>query len=61
MDSKGNMITKGKHLTRGTNLSAFEKGIFSIIDEHELNDIHGIAISCPGTIDVDTGMIYHGW
>lgn len=60
MDSEGNIITKGKHLTRRANLSEFEKGIYAIIDEYELNDIHGIAISCPGTIDVDTGLIYYG-
>lgn len=26
----------------------------------QLTEIKGIAISCPGTIDIDTGMVYHG-
>jgi predicted NBD/HSP70 family sugar kinase len=58
MDSAGNIIKKGKRPTRRTNLSEFEEVIFSIIDAHDLINVKGIAIRCPGTIDVDTGMIY---
>jgi predicted NBD/HSP70 family sugar kinase len=60
MDAAGNIKAKGKRSTVRTNLSEFEKVIDSIIDDHDLTTINGIAISCPGTIDVDTGMIYYG-
>ena len=60
MDAVANIVSKGKQPIPRTNLTDFENVIYSIIDEHLLNDIKGIAISCPGTIDVDTGMIYNG-
>ncbi|WP_160724896.1 ROK family protein [Bacillus sp. USDA818B3_A] len=60
MDSAGNIITKGKRPTPRTNLEELEDVIFSIIDDQDSTDVKGIAISCPGTIDVDTGMIYYG-
>lgn len=60
MDAAGNIKAKGKRPTARTNLTEFEKVIDSIIDAHDLTTINGIAISCPGTIDVDTGMIYYG-
>ncbi|WP_342043387.1 ROK family protein [Bacillus sp. OTU2372] len=60
MDAAANIVIKGKRLTPRTNVTDFENVIFSIIEEHVLSDIKGIAISCPGTIDVDTGMIYFG-
>jgi predicted NBD/HSP70 family sugar kinase len=60
MDGEGHISAKGKRPTPKTNLTEFEKVIFSIIDQHDLSDVKGIAISCPGTIDVDTGTIYYG-
>jgi predicted NBD/HSP70 family sugar kinase len=60
MDAAGNINAKGKRPTSRTNLIEFEHVIDSIIDDHDLTTINGIAISCPGTIDVDTGMIYYG-
>jgi predicted NBD/HSP70 family sugar kinase len=60
MDRDGHISAKGKRPTPRTNLSEFEQVIFSIIDHHDLSNVKGIAISCPGTIDVDTGMIYYG-
>lgn len=60
MDAAGNIKAKGKRPTARTNLTEFENVIDSIIDDHDLSTINGIAISCPGTIDVDTGMIYYG-
>jgi predicted NBD/HSP70 family sugar kinase len=60
MDQEGHITSKGKRPTPRTNLSDFEQVIFSIIDHHDLSNIKGIAISCPGTIDVDIGMIYYG-
>jgi predicted NBD/HSP70 family sugar kinase len=60
MDAEGHITAKGKRPTPRTNLTEFEQVIFSIIDHHDLSIVKGIAISCPGTIDVDTGMIYYG-
>jgi predicted NBD/HSP70 family sugar kinase len=60
MDTEGRITAKGKRPTPRTNLTDFEQVIFSIIDHHDLSNVKGIAISCPGTIDVDTGMIYYG-
>jgi predicted NBD/HSP70 family sugar kinase len=60
MDAAANIVSNGKQPTPRTNLNDFEKVIFSIIEEYDLIDIKGIAISCPGTIDVDTGTIYYG-
>lgn len=60
MDSDGNITTKGKKPSARTCLSDFEEVLFSIIDAQDLTAIKGIAISCPGTIDVETGMIYYG-
>jgi len=60
MDQLGNIITKGKRPMKSTHLLAFENELYSIIESHELDNIQGIAISCPGTIDVHTGVIYYG-
>lgn len=60
MDSVGNILTKGKSPMVSASLSEFESDIYSIIEKYEVNKLSGIAISCPGTIDVDTGMIYYG-
>jgi predicted NBD/HSP70 family sugar kinase len=60
MDATGNIEAKGKRTAPRTNLADFESMLFSIIDEQDLSHVEGIAISCPGTIDVTTGMIYHG-
>lgn len=60
MDSAGNIKLKNKKPAPRTNLSDFEQMLFSIIDEYDLSTIKGIAISCPGTIDIESGTIYHG-
>ncbi|WP_462411610.1 ROK family protein [Neobacillus sp. Marseille-QA0830] len=60
MDSSGNIIEKGKRPTPNADLSAFTSLIFSIIEEQDLSKVKGTAISCPGTIDVKNGVIYHG-
>lgn len=41
-------------------LEELKHTLFSIIDSQELTNIKGIAVSCPGTIDVESGVIYNG-
>ncbi|MGG7618141.1 ROK family protein [Bacillus coreaensis] len=60
MNSEGDIVKKRNRPTPTTNLSDFKQVIFSIIEEHDLFHVKGIAISCPGIIDVDSGTIYHG-
>ncbi|MGW9102964.1 ROK family protein [Priestia megaterium] len=55
------------HVLMGKNNPATKKQLeelkqilFSIIDNQELTNIKGIAVSCPGTIDVESGVIYNG-
>ncbi|PKG21590.1 ROK family protein [Niallia nealsonii] len=60
MDGAGNILTKGKQRTPTANLTEFKNKLHSIIENHDLSSVKGIALSCPGTIDVDTGMIYYG-
>jgi len=60
MDSAGNITEKGKKPSTRTCLNDLVEILYSIIDVQDLNIIKGIAISCPGAIDVKTGMIYQG-
>ncbi|WP_128100268.1 ROK family protein [Paenibacillus sp. DCT19] len=60
MSSGGDIVFKDKRPTRRTNLQELEEVLYSIIDAQERSSLQGIAISCPGTIDVETGMVYHG-
>jgi predicted NBD/HSP70 family sugar kinase len=60
MDSAGNLTVRNKKLAPRTNYLDFEQMLFSIIEEQDLTTIKGIAISCPGKIDTETGTIYYG-
>lgn len=60
MDSGGDIIFKDKSPVEKTSLEGLEAELYSIIDKQDLSNIKGIALSCPGTVDVSTGMIYHG-
>lgn len=60
MNSEGNIIFINKKPSIRTNLTDFQQMLFSIIEEQNLNEIKGIAISCPGTVDNKTSTIYHG-
>ncbi|MCP8967742.1 ROK family protein [Ectobacillus ponti] len=59
MDGEGHIAEKGKKPS-GTDLSSFQEVLFSIVEAQNLDVIQGIAISCPGTIDTETGTVYHG-
>ncbi|MNW41479.1 Beta-glucoside kinase [compost metagenome] len=60
MDSAAEIVTKGKYPAPRDTLQDFEKLLFTIIEEHDLTPVKGIAISCPGAIDVNTGVIANG-
>jgi predicted NBD/HSP70 family sugar kinase len=60
MDAGGSIVKNGRKRTSATNLVDFEQVIYSIIEQHDLKMVKGIALSCPGAIDVETGMIYYG-
>ena len=60
MDTEGNLHCKNKKRTTTENLIAFKNILYEIVEAHDLTNIKGIALSCPGTIDVNTGMIYYG-
>lgn len=60
MDGKGTIQHKSKHPISRDHLEQFKEVLFHIIESQDLDTIRGIAVSCPGTIDVKTGMIYYG-
>ncbi|KQY94351.1 ROK family transcriptional regulator [Paenibacillus sp. Root52] len=60
MDSGGEISYKDKSPVGKASLQEMLTGLYAIIDKQDLSDIKGIAISCPGTVDVSTGVIYHG-
>lgn len=60
MSDTGEIINKGKLASEREDLSLFQAKLFSIIESYRIDELKGIAISCPGTIDVHTGIIYYG-
>lgn len=60
MSSGGEILHKDKRHVGRTSLQELEDVLYSVIDAQDLSDIKGIALSCPGTVDVDKGVIYHG-
>lgn len=60
MSSGGDIIHKDKAPVGKTSLEDMKTVLYSIIDKQDLTEIKGIALSCPGTIDVKTGVVYHG-
>lgn len=60
MTLEGTIINKDKRHMPRTSLEEMKEVLYSIIDDQDLSSIKGIALSCPGTIDVQTGMVYHG-
>ncbi|MCM3213683.1 ROK family protein [Niallia taxi] len=60
MDASGKITQRGKNPASRENIAEFEDVLFSIIDKYDSAQVKGIAISCPGTIDVESGTIYNG-
>lgn len=59
IDEKNNLYYKGFKPTVSKDLSGFLNEIYSICDQYRGN-YNGIAISCPGKVDVQNKIIYHG-
>lgn len=57
MDNDANIYEKGKEVTPHESLEQFMTVLKSIYDRYQ-NDIDGIAMSLPGTIDSSIGQIY---
>ena len=60
MNLEGELLSKGRKPIAKDDLNSFCKMLFSVIEEHDLNQLEGIAMSCPGAVDPKTGIIYHG-
>lgn len=60
MDQAGTIISKDKIGSTNTDIEVFRSKIYGIIESHDLEQLKGIAISCPGTIDVHSGQIFYG-
>lgn len=58
MNKKAEVLDKGKVPTVKKGLSMFLDSLEEIVNR--FRDIEGIALSCPGLIDVEKGIIYHG-
>ena len=58
MDAEANIMEKGKVPTITDNLTAFLDSLEEIF--YRFKNIDGLALSCPGLIDVDKGIVYHG-
>ncbi|MFV0395589.1 MAG: ROK family protein [Coprobacillaceae bacterium] len=58
MDKEANVHEKGKIPTIKKGLAPFLDSLEEIY--YQFKDVDGIALSCPGLIDVDEGVIYHG-
>ena len=59
LDSAGNIIEKDKKPTVKSGLNDFLKEMYEIADQYK-GKFKGIAISCPGKIDVDNKIIHFG-
>jgi transcriptional regulator/sugar kinase len=59
LDNAGNIIEKNKKPTVKSGLNDFLKEMYEIADQYNGN-FKGIAISCPGKIDVDNKIIHFG-
>lgn len=60
MSSAGDIISKNKRPIGRTSLEELLETVYSIIDDQDLTSIKGIAVCCPGAVDVKTGVVYHG-
>lgn len=58
MDAEATIMNKGKIPTVKENLTVFLDSLEEIF--HRFKNVDGLALSCPGLIDVEKGIIYHG-
>lgn len=59
MKRTGELVGEGKFPTPYDSASDLVNKMVSVFRQQE-QPIKGIAISCPGTIDIDSGVVYHG-
>lgn len=59
MEEEGSFVEKSKFPTP-RNKDDFFAGIQDIYEKYQARDLKGIAMSLPGLIDVDSGMVYYG-
>lgn len=59
IDEKNNLHYKGLKPTVSEDLPSFLDEIYNICDQYQ-EKYSGIAISCPGKVDVQNKTIYHG-
>jgi predicted NBD/HSP70 family sugar kinase len=59
IDHSGTMISKDKIATPANDKDVFLRTIFNLISVN-YPDIKGVALSCPGKIETDTGTVYFG-
>ena len=60
MSDSGELLSKGKRGIGRSGLQELQDALNAIVDAQDMTQIQGIALSCPGTIDVETGVVYHG-
>ncbi|GGH68284.1 sugar kinase [Paenibacillus silvae] len=60
MSESGKLLFRGKEGIQRSGLQELLHDLYSIVDKQNMEQIQGIALSCPGTVDVETGVIYHG-
>ena len=58
MNDMGEIFEKGKTPTINDNLEAFLDSLVTVYKQQK--DIKGIAVSCPGLVDIDKGIVYGG-
>jgi predicted NBD/HSP70 family sugar kinase len=58
MDADAKIMDKGKVPTVTKNVTAFLDSLEEIF--YRFKNVDGLALSCPGLIDVEKGIIYHG-
>lgn len=58
MDAEAKIMDKGKIPTVTKNVTAFLDSLEEIF--YRFKNVDGLALSCPGLIDVEKGIIYHG-
>ncbi|MCT3303828.1 ROK family protein [Lactiplantibacillus pentosus] len=59
LDANGGQIQPATSIPMAQDLAAFWQQLFAIADQY-VGQIAGIAVSVPGQVDPQTGIVYHG-
>ena len=60
IDDQGHISHKNKIPSLKTGIDDFIDSLVQVYQEYKVYDLSGIAISVPGAVDVEKGIIYHG-